>query len=343
MRSRFLGVVILIPAALHAVTLAVPLALRDRLPEPVATHFTEGNPDRSGPLWTAVGENFVLSTSAWTVFGLLAWLRHDGSMGRRAAAGLALGVLVLLDLAFLTGVVVANVDAGQWRQASAPAYGPAVAIGGGALAMVAAAVTVSPRRRRVAEHGADLPDDCVTGLPSGKPAVWIGGARNRAYFWRTIAAICLMLVLVAMGTTWMVLPAVLSLLTLHFWSGVTAVFDGRRLTVRGGLPFLFPRHVELSRIETAEAVRIDPCQWGWGWRVRSMRRHVVVVRKGEALLVALRDGGEFVVTVDDAATGAAEIRRALRCRTRAGQHPADRQSVPPGEAGETGPGRSAAT
>ncbi|MFG3442572.1 hypothetical protein ACGF0J_35475 [Nonomuraea sp. NPDC047897] len=287
-----------------------------------------------------MGENFVLSTGAWTVFGLLAWLRHDGSMGRRAAAGLALGVLVLLDLAFLMGIVAANVDAGQWRQASAPAYGPAMAFAGGVLAVVVGAVAVSPRRRRAAEDGPELPDDCVTGLPSGKPTIWIGGARNRRYFWRTIAAVCLMLVLTVMGTTWMVLPAVLSLLTLHFWSGVTAVFDGGRLTIRGGLPFLFPRHVELARIETAEAVRIDPRQCGWGWRLRSTRRHMVVVRKGEALLVALRDGGEVIVTVDDAAAGAAEIRRALRYQAHA-RHPADRRDVRPAEAGEVDPARSA--
>ncbi|WP_188193672.1 hypothetical protein [Nonomuraea sp. SYSU D8015] len=305
-------VVILIPASVHTATLAIPLALRHRLPEPVATHFTDETPDRSSHLWAAVGENLMLGTGAWSVLGLLALLRHDGSMGRRIAAGLALGIVVLLDVALLLGVVVSNLDAASWQEASSPSYAPTVAVGSGVLAMLFGAIAVSPRRPQPEERE-EIPDDPVTDPPARGRTVWIGRARNPAYFWRTLAATCLMLVLAALGVSWMLAAAVVPLASLHFWSGVTAVFDGCRLTVRGGVPFLFPRRITLEQIETAERVEIDPRQWGWGWRLRKRRKHAVVVRRGEALLVALRGGGEFIVTVDDAAVGAAEIRQALRC------------------------------
>ncbi|TKK87194.1 hypothetical protein FDA94_18950 [Herbidospora galbida] len=303
--------VLLLPALIHLAAAILPLTLQDRLPDPVAVHFTEGRPDQAASLWSSVVEDLILSSVVWAVFGLVAFLRPDGSIGRRAAAGVALGLIVLLNTGALIGPILSNLDAPTWQEARSPGYAPALVMAMGAAGAVFGALAVSPLRRRRDDEEA-LPDDPVAGPPRRGRSIWIGTAENRPLFRNTLAAACLLLGVTVVGSEWAVIPALISLAGLHLWSGVTAVFDGRTLTVRGRLPLPSLRRVDLADIETAEAIEVDPSQWGWGWRLRNLRTHAVLIRKGEALLVALRDGGEFTVTVDHAALGAEEIRRALR-------------------------------
>ncbi|MFI9841259.1 hypothetical protein ACIHFD_29790 [Nonomuraea sp. NPDC051941] len=332
-------IVILIPALSHLAAIAVPFALQHRLPDPVAVHFVDGRPDASAPLWATIMEDLALGSLGWLILGLVAWLRPIGSIGRRSGAGGALGVVVLLDMAVIMGTVASNLDAEIWQEAYSPSYASTVVIGSAVVAMLFGALAVSPLVRS-ADDGDVLPEDPVTGPPRTGQTVWLGSARNPAFYRKTLAATCIMVVLAVVGTWWMAVPALLSLLTLHLWSGVIAVFNGRTLAVRGRLPFMPNRRISLSRIETAEVVQVNPREWGWGWRLRSLRKHSVVIRKGEGLLVALRDGGEFVVTVDDAALGAEEIRRALRAETAVdGRSPArgNGPALPPATGG--GPAR----
>ena len=56
---------------------------------------------------------------------------------------------------------------------------------------------------------------------------------------------------------------------------------------------------------------------GWGYRVGRGGRVGVVLRTGEALQVQRTGGRAFVVTVDDAATGAALL-NTLAARSRVG-------------------------
>jgi hypothetical protein len=66
-------------------------------------------------------------------------------------------------------------------------------------------------------------------------------------------------------------------------------------------------HVPLSDIESAARVEVNPMGefGGWGLRLSTGRRFGVVLRAGDAIEVLRRSGKRFVVTVDDAATGAA--------------------------------------
>ncbi|WP_459803208.1 hypothetical protein [Herbidospora sp. RD11066] len=302
---------ILFPAVFHLAALFLPWAFESRLPDPIAVHFTAGVADQAIGLWTSVVEDLLLSCFVWAVFALVALLRPAGSIGRRAAAGVSVGLAVLLDTASVMATVVGNYGATVWQEAHATSWAPAVAICAALASAVFAYVCVSPRRRP-ADLDDVLPDDPVAGPPRQGRSVWIGSAKNRPLFWRSLVTACLLAGLVVAGVIWVVIPLALSLATLHLWSRVTAVFDGRTLTVRGRLPRPALRRIDLADMETAEAIEVDPGQWGWGWRIRSLRTRAVVIRKGEALLVALRDGTEFTVTVDHAALGAEEIRRALR-------------------------------
>lgn len=326
MKARFARVVVYTPTILYIGTTLALITLQGRLPHPVATHFTHGRPDESSRLWSTVAENLLLSAAAWLVLGTLAWLRPDGSIGRRAAAGLTLFVIVLLNTSMLLGVVAANLDARVWHDAASPAHTPAIALGTALVAFTFGALAVSPLRRS-ADDSPDMPSDPVGGGRRNGRTIWIGRSRNPAFYWKTLAATALMSGMVLAGMIWMIVPTVLSLTTLHLWSGITAVFDGTTLIVRGRLPLFPMRRIRLRHIETAEMIEVDPRNWGWGWRLRSLRRHAVVVREGEGLLVALRGGGEFIVTVDDAAVGAEEIRRALRDEPPATNHASSERST----------------
>jgi hypothetical protein len=84
---------------------------------------------------------------------------------------------------------------------------------------------------------------------------------------------------------------------------VTASERGLRIAFG---PFGWPsKHMPLERIERAEATEIEPLRWGgWGYRWAGPRRSAVVVRRGPGLVLDLRGGGRFAVTVDEPAPAA---------------------------------------
>lgn len=338
---RFLLIVVLAPLSVFVLALAVPFLLSERLPDPVAAHFTDGRPDESAPLQPLIRDILIVGASAWSILALLAYLRPPGSLGRRAAAGGAVALPTTLGLAVLLGTVGANLDAPTWREATTSPASEVITIAGGALALVFGAIAVHPLRRGPRET-TDLPTEPIIGQARSRRGrmVWIGQSRNPDLVWKTFTVTCIMVVLTIAGTYWMAVPALLSLTTLHLWGGIVASFDGTALSVRGRIPFGLIRRIPLSRIETAEKIEIDPREWGWGWRLRGIRRHAIVIRKGEGLLVALRGGGEFVVTVDDAAGGAEEIRRALRGRPPPARPPSRGSRPATSPAGPVGPANS---
>jgi hypothetical protein len=75
-------------------------------------------------------------------------------------------------------------------------------------------------------------------------------------------------------------------------------------------PFGWPRRsIELSDVRAAEAIRVEPMEWGgWGYRwIPGAKASAAVIRRGPGIAVRLADGRRFAVTVDDAASGAHAI------------------------------------
>lgn len=160
------------------------------------------------------------------------------------------------------------------------------------------------------------------------PEVWNGRATNRMQWLLAVAgAACLGLgVKLAIGASWTtgaaaMLMAVIGCVaaglmilygTLAFVHVAVRV-DKSALTVRCGHMGLPRRHIPLSDVVSAEfAPKVTPRQWGgWGCRWRPERGTAVVVRRGEGVVVTLRDGAMFTVTVDDAATAVRVIRARL--------------------------------
>lgn len=67
-------------------------------------------------------------------------------------------------------------------------------------------------------------------------------------------------------------------------------------------------HIPIEAIDRVELTNVQPMAdfGGWGIRLGLDRRWGIVLQKGEAIQIQRNDGKRtFVVTVDDAATGAA--------------------------------------
>lgn len=174
----------------------------------------------------------------------------------------------------------------------------------------------------------DHPGNTRHGSNQTPATVWTGRATNR--FQWLLAAVgvgCMALgVELAVDSAWTsgfapLLMAVIGCLaagllilfgTLAFVH-VAVTVDGDALEVRCGHIGLPRRRILLAHVVGADfAPQVTPRQWGgWGYRWRPEKGTAVVVRRGEALVLALGDGRRFTVTVDDAEAAVRFIRDRL--------------------------------
>jgi hypothetical protein len=171
------------------------------------------------------------------------------------------------------GTVVANHGHTSWRTVAGPSVVVVLASIATGLAPALAVAALAERFTERAAAPSMVP--ARLGLPAGRRAAWIGHQHNAT--------------LLAAGGA-----------------------DGLRI---GYGPIHLPRtHVPLDRMAVATAIDVRPMRWGgWGYRgsLRWFRQAAVVVRGGPGIRVDLRDGRVFVVTVTDAATGAAALNEAI--------------------------------
>lgn len=295
-----------VPAALLLTATTVALGWRDRLPDPVASHFgpdgVDGTSSLAGMLALLPALGVPFTALSWAI----AFFAGHAALTRRFAAGLAVWV------AGFAGTLTLALLAAQLDVADAH---DARDIGGGlvlaftlplGLAALAAWVTppdsAQPSTTPVPASAPRLP------LPDGELATWV-----RRIEWvhpGVVVGICAAFAVIMGVTTrtwWFaaVLFAFLAVVVggLSSW---TVTVDQRGLVARALLPR--PRVVvPLAEVEHAEVVHVSPVRefGGWGLRMGLDGRVGVVLRGGEALEVARTGGRRVVVTVDDAATGAA--------------------------------------
>jgi hypothetical protein len=142
----------------------------------------------------------------------------------------------------------------------------------------------------------------------GENASWTGYA-YQTWWLSAVLALAAILVLFTVRSVLAVVPiAVLILVGLVFaWIRVTV--DGRGLRVHCGLlPWPVTR-IPLDRVMGCARIDVQARGWGrggYGYRGSRavFRRTAVVLRAGDAIHIDLTDGGEFTVTVNDAAAGA---------------------------------------
>lgn len=330
-RRRFIIVALIAPIALALVAAVLQLVMLPNLDATVAVHWGfRGTPDGFGPAWSfpvltaALGVGLPALLSGTALASDRAAARRVGRPAAPTANSRFVAAMVLATVAFLSVLSTVLV--------AAQATGPGQATAGAGLPLLAAAVAglacglagwwVQPRETAPpvegeAAHALDLRDEesavwVRTAMVAGLPLALLVGAAlftvglgvvllltgDGAAGWITLASGAVVTLLVATGTAYRV------------------VVDSRGLTVRAvaGVPRwrLDPRG-----IRDVAVVSVNPTAdfggWGWRWRPGAFG---VITRAGEAIQVTRRDGRRFVITVDDAETGAAVLQAIVeRART----------------------------
>ncbi|MCX2182092.1 hypothetical protein KV205_16345 [Streptomyces sp. SKN60] len=299
-------------AAPFVLALAAHLLLlalwRDRLPDPLATHFSATDGGRADGFtglaaYTAISSGLLLLLGA----GWVAFVRRSALCGAWATAGFTGGLLDLL--------LRDNLDAADAAEVSTPLAVFTVAAGIGALAgLIGWGLTRLPRL---------VPPEPVVPVPPVRAPRLDLGAHELAGWSRAATSTAG----TAFGTVFVVagagalFPAVLVtpwpyalIAAVGLVIGVPGValsrvrvgVDRRGLTVT---PALLPRpriRIPLDEVASATVhdVRAVAEFGGWGYRTRP-RRSALLLRSGEALSVRRTNGFEFLVTVADAETAAA--------------------------------------
>lgn len=324
-RAWLLGVVV--PVAITAAASGLIVTWLPRLPDTLVTHWGTDGPDAYGSTASLLVPLAVYGAVSLLVCGLFAVFTGRTSMVRRLTAGIATG-MAALNAGLALAAVESQLDAAGPAEVADPggriliACTAAVAAGGIA-AMLAGADRRTPASAALPASAprADLSDTAA-------PTVWQSEVTvSRSGRWLlTLLAVLLSALAVGAGvgaSSWWVTVLLLVPLPLMF------LFLSWRVRVdAGGLTVVStlgrPRqHVPAGEVEHAEVIEVDPFGefGGVGLRIAPDIHGTVgvVLRKGEAILVHRSARRRFVVTVDDAARGAALLNTHAE-RARAG-HP----------------------
>ncbi|WP_433383733.1 hypothetical protein ACQPZX_22170 [Actinoplanes sp. CA-142083] len=291
---------------LVAVAAVVVWSWRDDLPDPVASHWGAGSaPDGFTSLGAFVLGVVVMVVVLCALFGVIGWHWGSSAVTRRmvAASSVWIGGFGASLLLFLLGAQRGLADAAQ---ATLPGWTLAVTIVLPLLPAIVAALLVRGDRHDPATTPVAA-DAARIALSGGERAVWIRRADGgTGLVVGAIAIAGLVLLAVALRQWALLIVPVLLAVVFAAMFGFTVRVDATGLTVRSlvGWP---GTHVPADEVERASVTEVRPIRQfgGWGWRVGRGGRVGVVLRAGNALLVERTGGRSLVVTVDDAATGAA--------------------------------------
>ncbi|MGW3565439.1 hypothetical protein ACWDSL_16430 [Streptomyces sp. NPDC000941] len=302
--------VIALPFALAcAAVLTTYVALRDRLPDPLATHFpASGKANGFSGAGSFVGVAMALLGVQGAVFAVLVHRSGRGGRGSRGTGSLRLMAAFAYGESGLLGylfpaTLFANADVPDAADVRLPMWQLAVAL---ACALSAAALgwLLAGADATPAEEPAEEPHRLP--LRESEVASWTRTVTSRVLLGVGLALACVGAVLAFTVSPGIGLPmAVLGVIAVLL-SGCRVTVDRRGLTVSPPVVRLPRLRVPLGRIEEATSRQVSAFDdfGGWGYRIRAGRSGLVL-RSGDALCLRLTTGKEFVVTVDDARTAAA--------------------------------------
>lgn len=323
-RTAYWWVGVIVPLALIALASIVVLAWLPELPEPAAIHWGIDGVDGFGPRWTPLALLIGLGGGGVLLLARITLLSHrtprrgdtvpqpQWSTTARllGAMGLALGGLMAMLAVATTAAQRGVSDAAA--AADITAWMPVLLII--AVVLAVAGWFLQP----VAPVSREASGTPATPLPltGSERAVWmktvsIARSGQAVLGIGVFLTIALSVLLLARGVAagWIVAGVALMLLVLVATGlsfRVRASATGLRVRSVAGWPRL---QIPAAEIASVRAVPVDPfAQFGgWGYRIGVDGRRGFVLRTGDALEVTRTDGRVFVVTVDDAATGASVL------------------------------------
>ncbi len=315
-RARTTLLTLAVPLALACATVAVPWSWRDELPDPIAMHWGTSGADGFGSLTP----NIVIPATFIAVVALFLWALGffwgRQALTRRASAAVSIWFAVLLTTLIVGGLNLQRGledarDTGSLNGTLLLSFGLAtVGAVGAALLMPGdppqpTSTPVSPTASRLA-------------LKPGEQASWVRAVATRGYLALAVSVTVFAVVMGVLTRAWIfgtVLGIVLGTAMVSFMRWTVTV-DREGLTVRPIVRRPSVR-IPLNEIESTEVVTVRPIREFGGYGIRGGKggRIGVIVRKGEALQVRRTGDRVFLVTVDDAETGAALL-NTLAARSR---------------------------
>lgn len=297
-----------LPGLLAAAASIVGMLLVTDLPAPLATHWgVDGAVDRLGGIESftvLVAVMVPLFIAGVAGFSIAPLRRGATQLFVRVVVGLAAWFSVFIAVSMYLGVLAQR---GVADASTLPLSTALVPLAIGFAIALAAAVVLALLAPRVPQPESLATPVTAEQLAAGERVYWAQSARSpRGVIAIPIAAMVLIAVVFALVglPLWAVLPVALvlgALMTMLSWH---VVIDQRGLTVTG--LFGFPRfHVPLAQVTAAAAIDVVALRDFGGWGIRFGRTGWgVIARSGGAIEVQRGSASSFIVTVDDAETGA---------------------------------------
>lgn len=313
-RRRVLAVGVLAPIAIAVVATLLMLSWLPELPDPIAVHWSGTGPDGFGPvmpmLLLPVGVVIAFSVFC-AVFGLPGSRTGGITWTQKFLVVTSVWLSALLGVG-ITGSVAVQRGLADAREA--PEVGLWFLAGAAAgIVLAAGAWFLLPKAEDAVSDGVD---PAPLELHGTELVSWTNQARlgTPAIVVVSVAMVAgivasALATVTSDGRAWpsfAIIVGVALLGATTFWFRVAA--DRRGLTVRGMLGW--PRkRIALDDIRSVQVVAVNPVAefGGWGWRWTVGGRSGIVLRVGEGIEVTQANGRRFVVTVDDAGTGAAVL------------------------------------
>ncbi|MFG1701681.1 hypothetical protein ACFLIM_00685 [Nonomuraea sp. M3C6] len=301
--------------AVTAALVLLPLALRDRLPDPEATHWgPDGVANGSMPFTASVVVGVLLWVVPWLAG--LAFAVPGRALDRRLGRTYWCGALAFTSV-FALGIrlttLLANLDAPDWTHARLSGWHVIALVLAAAAAAVVAGYLGRGEPDQPRPEGERPPR---LRLRAGERTVWVGHVSNPWLVAVTGVAVAVIGVLAvlrligvipgaAAGTA---LPALALVLVAGVMTAAVTVRVSDDGVAIGFGPLGWPvRRIRLSQIVSAYPEVRHPSQVG-GWGFRGLPGSAtIMLRGGDCLIIRYRSGGQLAISIDDAARGASLI------------------------------------
>jgi hypothetical protein len=313
-KLRVVLIGLIVPMVIAAIGAFVLLTATD-LPDPIAVHWgLAGEPDRFG----SVSENAVIIASVSSGIAILSTLVAillSPKQGRSYLPRVLISLSVWLS-AFLTVGIGGTVLMQRGLADATTSASPTLPLLMGFVVSLALATGAWFATPLAAIAPSSVPAGPAFELGADERVLWLRAATPAAHVVVIVAVAALVGIAAAIvgliagdGTTllFVLIPVVVVLIAAStlFWR---VRIDGAGVSARSALGV--PRIAyPVAQVSSARAVDVVPLRefGGWGIRVGTNGRFGVVLRRGEALEIALADGRIFVITVGDATAAASLI------------------------------------